>query len=156
VHSVDTPERRALLEACQAMRVQLRQEKQLLNEFQLQRETIEKFWVLEKKKREELKMELRAKIRQRQDLEDKQAFELKARYLLLCSATESDPLHALPPTHHILQVYKQKIAHLQHEIQSGMADVKIAAEKQMKLLQEEDRYRFDLPSSFPLPPLGVG
>ncbi len=111
---MDSEERKALLESCKLLRVQIKQEKQALNDFQLQREKVERFWVLEKKKREDLKIELRNRIRQRQDLEEKHAFELK--------------------------VYKQKIAHLQHEIQAGTSDVKIAAEKQMKLLQEENRY----------------
>lgn len=110
---MDSGERRTMLDACKALRVQIKQEKQLLNEFQQQRERVEKFWLLEKKKREDMKMDLRNKIRQRQDLEEKHAFELK--------------------------VYKQKIAHLQHEIQGATTNVKIDAERQMKLLQEENR-----------------
>ena len=102
-----------LLDACKAHRVQIRSEKQLLNDFQQQKEKIERFWSAEKRKRDECKMELRNKIRTKQDLEEKHHFELK--------------------------VYKQKIAHLQHEIQTGRTDVKIAAERAIKLLGEDHR-----------------
>lgn len=66
------------------MRVNLRlmkqetiNEKKLLNDFQQQKEKIEKFWTMEKKKRDDLKMLFRNKLRQKQDLEEKHAFELK-------------------------------------------------------------------------------
>mmetsp|Transcript_26219 Transcript_26219/g.37282 ORF Transcript_26219/g.37282 Transcript_26219/m.37282 type:complete len:466 (+) Transcript_26219:13-1410(+) len=104
------------------MRVNLRlmkqetiNEKKLLNDFQQQKEKIEKFWTMEKKKRDDLKMLFRNKLRQKQDLEEKHAFELK--------------------------VYKQKVKHLLHEQKSHMTDVRYDGEVALKLLSDEQRER---------------
>ncbi len=43
---------------------------------------LENFWVMEKKMRDDLRMDLRNKFRQRQDLQEKQQFEIKV--LLMC------------------------------------------------------------------------
>jgi len=102
------------------MRVNLRlmkqetiNEKKLLNDFQQQKEKIEKFWTMEKKKRDDLKMLFRNKLRQKQDLEEKHAFELK--------------------------VYKQKVKHLLYEQRSHMTDVRYDGESALKLLGDEQR-----------------
>jgi hypothetical protein len=87
----------------------------LLNDFQQQKEKIEKFWTMEKKKRDELKMLFRNKLRQKQDLEEKHAFELK--------------------------VYKQKVKHLLHEQRSHMTEVMYDGEVALKLLGDEQRDR---------------
>jgi hypothetical protein len=58
---------------------------------------------------DDAKMELRNKLRQKQDLEEKHAFELK--------------------------VYKQKVKHLLHEQQSNMTEVKTDGQVALKLLQ---------------------
>lgn len=68
---------------------------------------------MEKKKRDDLKMLFRNKLRQKQDLEERQAFELK--------------------------VYKQKVKHLLHEQQSHMTDVRLDAETAMSLLKQDHR-----------------
>lgn len=95
------------------MKQAITNEKYLLNYFQQQKEKIEKFWTMEKKKRDDLKMLFRNKLRQKQDLEEKHAFELK--------------------------MYKQKVKHLLHEQQSHMTDVRHDAETALKLLQHEQR-----------------
>jgi hypothetical protein len=68
---------------------------------------------MEKKKRDDLKMLFRNKLRQKQDLEEKHAFELK--------------------------IYKQKVKHLLHEQQSHMSDVRYDAETAVKLSQHDQR-----------------
>jgi membrane-bound lytic murein transglycosylase len=88
-------------------------EKKLLNDFQQQKEKIEKFWLMEKERSEDLTMELRNSLRRKQDLEEKQAFELK--------------------------VYKQKVKHLLHEQQSAMTGVRIEGQSALTLLQNEQR-----------------
>lgn len=97
------------------MKSEIINEKKLLNDFQQQREKIEKFWTMEKKKRDDLKMLFRNKLRQKQDLEEKHAFELK--------------------------VYKQKVKHLLHEQRSHMTDVRYDNEAALKLLSDEQRDR---------------
>lgn len=95
------------------MKQEVVNEKKLLNDFQQQKEKIEKFWTMERKKRDDLKMLFRNKLRQKQDLEEKHSFELK--------------------------VYKQKVKHLLHEQQSHMTDVRYDSEMALKLLQEDQR-----------------
>jgi len=90
-------------------------EKKLLNDFQQQGEKIQLFVLIEKEKRDELKNDLRDRLRQKQDLEEKHAFELK--------------------------VYKQKVKHLLQEQQSGMADVHIEQESALKMLQDDQRQK---------------
>lgn len=95
------------------MKAELTKEKKLLNDFQLQKEKLEKFWTMEKKKRDDFKMVFRNKLRQKQDLEEKHEFELK--------------------------VYKQKVKHLLHEQQAHMTDVRTDGEKALKLLEDDQR-----------------
>jgi hypothetical protein len=74
---------------------------------------VEQFHELAKKKREDLKMDLRNSLRQKQDLEEKQAYELK--------------------------IYKQKVKHLLHEQQAGMTDIRIGHEEAIAMQQDGSR-----------------
>lgn len=103
----------ALRGICREMKANILMEKKLLNDSQQQKERIEKFWALEKEKRDDLTMLLRNKLRQKQDLEEKHAFELK--------------------------VYKQKVKHLLYEEHTHMTDVRLDNETALKLLQDEQR-----------------
>jgi len=80
------------------LKQEMANERRLMNDFQQQREQIEAFWTTAKQRRDDLKLILRNKLRQKQDLEEKHAFELK--------------------------IYKQKVKHLLHEHQSTMADAR--------------------------------
>jgi hypothetical protein len=93
--------------ALRTMKADILNEKKLLNDYQQQKEKVESFWEMEKEKRNELKMELRNKLRQKQDLEEKHNFELK--------------------------VYKRKVKHLLHEQQSVVTDVRIGSETALRL-----------------------
>lgn len=102
------------------LRQQLRQlkqealtEKQLLNDFQQQKDRIEQLWTLEKQNRDDVKMDLRNKLRQKQDLEEKHAFELKA--------------------------YKQKLKHLLHEHQTAATDLRYDAAVSLRALEDAHR-----------------
>jgi len=110
---METDEMKEIRNSLRLMKKDIMNEKNLLNDFQQQKEKIEKFWTMEKKKRDDLKMLFRNKLRQKQDLEEKHAFELK--------------------------VYKQKVKHLLHEQQSHMSDVRYDAETAVKLLQHDQR-----------------
>lgn len=109
----DTDDMKEMRNSLRLMTTEIINEKKLLNDFQQQKEKIEKFWTMEKKKRDDLKMLFRNKLRQKQDLEEKHAFELK--------------------------VYKQKVKHLLHEQQSHMTDVRYDGETALKLLQHDQR-----------------
>jgi hypothetical protein len=109
----ETEEMKQMRQALRLMKQETINEKKLLNDFQQQKEKIEKFWTMEKKKRDDLKMMFRNKLRQKQDLEEKHTFELK--------------------------IYKQKVKHLLHEQQAHMTDVRLECETAFNLLQEEQR-----------------
>ena len=107
-------------EEAQMMRQTLRQiaaeadnERKMLNDFQQQKEKLELTWIAAKKQREDLKMSLRSKLRQKQDLEEKNAFELK--------------------------IYKQKVKHLLHEHQGSMTAVRLQGELSLKELEDGQR-----------------
>jgi hypothetical protein len=95
------------------MRAEADNETRMLNDYQQQKAKVDQFHELAKKEREELKMQLRNSLRQKQDLEEKQAFELK--------------------------IYKQKVKHLLHEQQSGMTDVRLIHEEALNLVQVDAR-----------------
>lgn len=111
----NTDEAKAMRADIRAIRAEIDNETRLLNDFQQQKSKIEQFHELSKAKRDALKMELRNALRQKADLEEKQAFELK--------------------------IYKQKVKHLLHEQQAGMSDLRIAGEESLTLLQDEQRAR---------------
>jgi len=83
------------------------------NEFQQQREKLNYFWIVEKKKLEDSKAELRNKERELQDLEEKHQVEIK--------------------------VYKQRVKHLLYEHQNEITRRKTGAETALKLSQDDHR-----------------
>lgn len=83
------------------------------NEFQQQREKLNYFWIVEKKKLEDKRSELRNKERELQDLEEKHQVEIK--------------------------IYKQRLKHLLHEHQNEIAQKKTEAEMAIKVAQDDDR-----------------
>jgi hypothetical protein len=89
------------------------------NEFQQQREKLNYFWIVEKKKLEDKRVELRNKERELQDLEEKHQVEIK--------------------------IYKQRLKHLLYEHQNELTYKKTEAEKALKMAQDDDReYENDL------------
>mmetsp|Transcript_33917 Transcript_33917/g.34550 ORF Transcript_33917/g.34550 Transcript_33917/m.34550 type:complete len:492 (+) Transcript_33917:197-1672(+) len=83
------------------------------NEFQQQREKLNYFWIVEKKKLEDKRAELRNKERELQDLEEKNQVEIK--------------------------IYKQRLKHLLHEHQNEMTRKKTEGEMALKMAQDDDR-----------------
>lgn len=83
------------------------------NEFQQQREKLNYFWIVEKKKLEDKRVELRNKDRELQDLEEKHQVEIK--------------------------IYKQRLKHLLYEHQNEIAKKKTDAEIALKMAQDDDR-----------------
>ena len=83
------------------------------NEFLQQREKLNYFWIVEKKKLEDKRSELRNKERELQDLEEKHQVEIK--------------------------IYKQRLKHLLHEHQNEIAQKKTEAEMAIKVAQDDDR-----------------
>lgn len=83
------------------------------NEYQQQREKLNYFWIVEKKKLEDKRAELRNKDRELQDLEEKHQVEIK--------------------------IYKQRLKHLLHEHQNEITIKKTEAEMALKMAQDDDR-----------------
>ena len=83
------------------------------NEFQLQREKLNYFWVVEKKKLDDIRAELRNKNREQEELEEKQQLEVKT--------------------------YKQRLKHLLHEHQHDITLKKTEAEVALKMAQDDNR-----------------
>jgi len=88
-------------------------EEALLNEYQLHKERLTKFWDISKKQRKQLNRELRSRNRRSLNLEEKHRFEMK--------------------------IYKEKIKHLLHQQLSLMVDDQIEAQQQIKIEQTEHR-----------------
>lgn len=82
------------------------------NEFQQQREKLNYFWIVEKKKLEDKRVELRNKERELQDLEEKHQVEIK--------------------------IYKQRLKHLLYEHQNELTAKKTEAEQALKIAQDDD------------------
>ena len=83
------------------------------NEFQQQREKLNYFWIVEKKKLEDKRAELRNKDRELQDLEEKHQVEIK--------------------------IYKQRLKHLLSEHQHEVTQKKIESEVALKMAQDDNR-----------------
>jgi growth arrest-specific protein 8 len=83
------------------------------NEFQQQREKLNYFWIVEKKKLEDKRVELRNKDRELQDLEEKHQVEIK--------------------------IYKQRLKHLLYEHQNEISHKKTETEKALKMAQDDNR-----------------
>lgn len=92
---------------------QIKRESEAFNEYQQQREKLNYFWIVEKKNLEDKKSDLRNKVREQQDLEEKQSVEIK--------------------------VYKQRVKHLLYEHQNEVTQFKTEAETTLKLLEDEHR-----------------
>jgi len=83
------------------------------NEFQQQREKLNYFWIVEKKRLEDMRARLRNKERELQDLEEKHQVEIK--------------------------LYKQRLKHLLHEHQHDLGSKRVEAEVALKMAQDDDR-----------------
>ncbi len=83
------------------------------HEFQQQREKVNYFWIVEKKKVEDKRVELRNKDRELQDLQEKHQVEIK--------------------------IYKQRLKHLLYEHQNEITHKKTETEKALKMAQDDDR-----------------
>lgn len=83
------------------------------NEFQQQREKLNYFWIVEKKRLEDMRAKLRNKERELQDLEEKHQVEIK--------------------------LYKQRLKHLLHEHQYDLGQKKTESEMALKMAQDDDR-----------------
>lgn len=83
------------------------------NEFQQQREKLNYFWIVEKKKLEDKRAELRNKERELQDLEEKHQVEIK--------------------------IYKQRLKHLLQEHQNEVTHKKTESEQALKMAQDDNR-----------------
>jgi hypothetical protein len=83
------------------------------NEFQQQREKLNYFWIVEKKKLEDKRAELRNKERELQDLEEKHQVEIK--------------------------IYKQRLKHLLQEHQNEITHKKTESEVALKMSQDDNR-----------------
>jgi hypothetical protein len=88
-------------------------EDKYFNEFQQQREKLNYFWIVEKKKLEDKRAELRNKERELQDLEEKHQVEIK--------------------------IYKQRLKHLLNEHQNEISLRKTEAEMAVKMSQDDNR-----------------
>lgn len=91
-------ERKNLVGSADHMFQQTAKEEHDFNEYQQQREKLNYFWIVEKKKLEDKKAELRNKERELQDLEERHQVEIK--------------------------VYKQRVKHLLYEHQNEIAHLK--------------------------------
>jgi hypothetical protein len=91
----------------------IKREQDDFNEFQQQREKLNYFWIVEKKNLEDKKSDLRNKVREAQDLEEKHNVEIK--------------------------VYKQRVKHLLFEHQNEATQLKTESETTLKLLEDENR-----------------
>lgn len=102
-------ERKALIEEAKMLKKQKEIEEVQCNEFQQEKEKLNYFWIVEKKKIEDLKAAFRNKERETQDIEEKHQVEIK--------------------------VYKQRIKHLLFEHQSETAAAKTSGVLGVKAAQ---------------------
>jgi len=109
----DQIEWRNLKNEADRLHKQTKKEEHDFNEFQQQREKLNYFWIVEKKKLEDLRASLRNKEREQQDLEEKHHVEIK--------------------------LYKQRLKHLLHEQQYDISQKKAEAEMALKMAQDDDR-----------------
>mmetsp|Transcript_16731 Transcript_16731/g.33371 ORF Transcript_16731/g.33371 Transcript_16731/m.33371 type:complete len:464 (-) Transcript_16731:85-1476(-) len=108
-------ERREMKSKAAEFAKQTKKEDAAFNEFQQQKEKVSYFWIIEKKRLEDKKAELRNKDRELQDLEEK---------------------HQV-----IIKIYKQRVKHLLFEHQDEITRSKTDAEIALKLIQDENRAR---------------
>ena len=110
----DAVQRTEILESLKGSQSECLQELKLINEAQQSKAKLETFWAMAKQQREDVRMELRTKFRQRQDLVEKQQYEIK--------------------------IYRQKVKHLLHEHQQEAGDQLIDEEIALTLNMNENRY----------------
>jgi growth arrest-specific protein 8 len=114
IEAAEKEAKRQLVDAeLMAMNAQIKKEQDDFNEFQQQREKLNYFWIVEKKNLEDKKSDLRNKVRELQDLEEKHNVEIK--------------------------VYKQRVKHLLFEHQNEATHLKTESETTLKLLEDEHR-----------------
>eukprot|EP01083_Nonionella_stella_P068798 182944_1 len=109
----DSSEATKMRKLARTMEKNLVREKKYLNEFQQQESKAETFWTMENKKLDDFKMELRNKLRQKNDLDERQQYELK--------------------------IYKQKVKHLLHEEQVTVTEVRTESEEALRMTQDQQR-----------------
>eukprot|EP01038_Epipyxis_sp_PR26KG_P011436 gene11436-15323_t len=110
--TADQTEWRVLKHEADRLHKITKKEEHDFNEFQQQREKLNYFWIVEKKKLEDKRVELRNKDRELQDLEEKHQVEVK--------------------------IYKQRLKHLLYEHQNEITHKKTEAEIALKLAQDDD------------------
>ena len=105
-------------------------------------EKLNYFWIVEKKKLEDKRAELRNKEREMQDIEEKHQVEIKVRGrdgrtgdLVLVRCARAFSALALPPH----QVYKQRVKHLLYEHQDERTRQKLSAQVSLKVSQGDYR-----------------
>lgn len=113
VNEVEETERKQKAAKALAYFKETQKEERDFNEFQQQREKLNYFWIVEKKKLEDCKAELRNKEREAQDLEEKHKVEIT--------------------------VFKQKVKHLLYENQNELTQRKTEDETALKSKQDDHR-----------------
>ena len=112
-NNIDQTEWTALKNEADRLYKLTQKEEQDFNEFQQQREKLNYFWIVEKKKLEDKRADLRNKERELQDLEEKHQVEIK--------------------------IYKQRLKHLLQEHQNEITHKKTESELALKMAQDDDR-----------------
>ena len=110
VETADQAEWKQLKNEADRLHKLTKKEEHDFNEFQQQREKLNYFWIVEKKKLEDKRVELRNKDRELQDLEEKHQVEIK--------------------------IYKQRLKHLLYEHQNEITRKKTEAEEALKMAKE--------------------
>lgn len=113
VNEIEETERKLKAAKAYSYFKETQKEEHDFNEFQQQREKLNYFWIVEKKKLEDCKADLRNKERELQDLEEKHKVEIK--------------------------VYKQRVKHLLYEHQDELTDHKTRGERLLKIKQDDHR-----------------
>ena len=106
----DEVKRRHFVSLAKRLTAEAESEDRQFNEFQRQREKLHYFWIVEKRNLEDKKAELRNREREKEDLEEKHAVEIK--------------------------VYKQRVKHLLHEHQNEVSQLRLRG--QALLLDEQE------------------
>lgn len=113
VNEAEEGERKRLAQDADRIFKQTVKEDHDFNSFQQQREKLNYFWIVEKKKVEDKKAELRNKERELQDLEERHQVEIK--------------------------IYKQRVKHLLYEHQNEITTKKIEVEESLVMAQNDHR-----------------
>jgi len=111
--TADQQEWKALKNEADRLHKAAKKEEHDFNEFQQQREKLNYFWIVEKKRLEDMRAKLRNKERELQDLEEKHQVEIK--------------------------LHKQRLKHLLHEHQHDLGSKRAEAEMALKMAQDDDR-----------------